>query len=79
MNIGDVEQIIEPGKRLQRQQGYVGSMGYKRLKLGAEGSVAAEEEVNAGIVLERFRKRREELKPLLGPHVAGIEDDDLSF
>ena len=81
VDVGGVEEVVEESERLQREQGYIGAAGDEGFELRAEGSVAAEEEVDAGIVVGAARgegvgEGGEELEALLGAHVAGVEEDD---
>ena len=82
MDVGGVEEVVEAVERLERQEGDVGVAGDEGLELRAEGSVATEEEVDAGIGVgaaggESGGERGEEFQALLGTHVAGVEEDDL--
>jgi hypothetical protein len=49
MDIGGVEEIIEAAQGLQWEQRDVGPIGNEILQLGTEGTVSAEEEVNARV------------------------------
>ncbi len=54
MDIGCVEEIVEAVERLEREHRYVGTVGDQGFELWAKGSVAAEEEVNSGVMREEF-------------------------
>ncbi len=53
--------------------------GDEGLERGAKGSVATEEEMDAGVVFEGGGEGGKEFEPLLGSHVAGVEQDSLAF
>src|SRR5215469_7959197 len=76
MDVGRVQQVVKPGERLQGEQGDVSVIGDKGCQSRAEGSVAAEQEMDARIVFERPGERREEFQALFGSHVARVEKDD---
>lgn len=84
VDVGGVEEVVEAGEGLKRQQGYVAVVSYEGFELGSEGSVSAEEEVNAGIGVgasggEGGGERREKFEALLGSHVAGVEENYFFF
>ena len=80
MDVGGVEEVVEAIEGLEGEQGYVGAVGDEGFELGAEGSVAAEEEVDAGVVSAKdCGEGGEEFEALLGSHVAGVEEDDFVF
>jgi len=76
-----VEEVVEAREGLEGEEGDVGAAGDEDFELGAEGSIATEEEVNAGVCVgaaggEGGRERGKKLQALLGAHVAGVEEDD---
>ena len=81
VDVGGVEEVVEAGEGLERQEGDVGAAGDEGLELRAEGSISAEEEVDSGIGVgaaggEGFGEGGEEFEALLCAHVAGVEEDD---
>ena len=79
MDVGGVEEVVETRERLEGEKGYVGVVCDEGFELGAERSIAAEEEVDAGVVFEGLREGGEEFEALLGSHIAGVEEDDFAF
>ena len=84
MDIGDVEEIIEPIKGLQGEQGDVGAAADEGFEPGTKGPIAAEDEVDPGIGIEAawgegLSQRRQEFEALFGTHVAGVEQDNFFF
>ena len=49
VDVGGVAEVVEAGEGLERQEGDVGEMRDDGFEMGAEGSVAAEDEVDARV------------------------------
>jgi hypothetical protein len=79
VDVGCVEEVVEALNWLEREQRYVGMVGDEGFELRAEGSVAAEEEVDARVVFEGLRKWGQEFEALFCAHIAGVEKDDFVF
>lgn len=77
MDVGCIEEVIEAFQGLQREHGDIAEVGGELLEARTEGTVSAEEEVDAGICGEACGEGDEGLKALFGPHIAGVEDDGL--
>ena len=78
VDVGEVEQLVQPLARLQRQQASrSGGRASRRSSRRPDRAGAAQDELDPGLAGEPVGDRGEPFQTLLLAHVAGVEHDHL--
>ena len=79
MNVGGIQERVQPGFRLERQKGHVGAAGEPPLEPWPGGTRTAQDQMNVRMRPQPLSHLGQDPQTLLLAHAAGIQRDHLMF